>query len=337
MDLSTRYLGLRLAHPLVASASPLSYSLDGIRRLEDAGVSAIVMFSLFEEQLQMESEALHSLLDYGSESVSDVSSYWPEMPDYATGPDQYLSLIADAKAATRIPIIGSLNCTSEGGWVEFAGLFEEAGADAIELNIYHIPTDPTHSGAALEERYLSMIRAVRAATKLPLAIKLHPFFSSLPYTARQMAAAGADGLVLFNRFYQPDFDLERLDVTPTLRLSHAEELRLPLWWISILYGRVEADLALTTGVHDEIAVLKAMMAGARVAMMASTLLRNGLQRVGEILAALQRWMQEHEYTSIQQMQGSMSHQNVRVPEAFERINYMRVLNAYSDDPTGRWL
>lgn len=335
MDLKTKYLGMNLAHPLVPSASPLSHSLDGLRKLEDAGASAVVMFSLFEEQLQIESESLHHLLDYGKESVGEVTSYWPELPEYATGPDQYLELINRAKETLDIPIIASLNCNSLGGWIEFAQLIEEAGANALELNIYHIPTDPTVSASEQEAQYIEMIKSVRAHTSLPLAVKLHPFFSSLPHMAHQLAQHGADGLVLFNRFYQPDFDLEALEVAPKLVLSTTDELRLPLWWTSILYGKVNADLAITSGIHDHLGALKAMMAGARIAMMASELLRNGLGRIRAILQEIQRWMEEHEYESIQQMQGSMSHQNVRVPEAFERVNYMRVLRSYNDDPTGQ--
>jgi dihydroorotate dehydrogenase (fumarate) len=335
MNLKTKYLGMNLKHPLVPSASPLSHDLDSLRRLEDAGASAVVMFSLFEEQLHIESQALHNLLDYGRESVADVTSYWPELPEYASGPDQYLELINKAKETLDIPIIGSLNCNSLGGWVDFARLIEEAGANALELNIYHIPTDPQVSASAQEAQYIEMIKAVRAHTSIPLAVKLHPFFSSLPHTAQQLAEHGANGLVLFNRFYQPDFDLDTLEVAPRLVLSTSDDLRLPLWWTSILYGKIQADLAITSGVHNHLGVLKAMMAGARVAMMASELLRHGIGRIQQILNDLQRWMEEHEYESIQQMQGSMSHQNVRLPEAFERVNYMRVLRSYNEDPTGR--
>lgn len=335
MNLKTKYLGMNLKHPLVPSASPLSHDIDSLRRLEDAGASAVVMFSLFEEQLHIESQALHNLLDYGRESVADVTSYWPELPEYASGPDQYLELINKAKETLDIPIIGSLNCNSLGGWVDFASLIEEAGANALELNIYHIPTDPQVSASAQEAQYIEMIKAVRAHTSIPLAVKLHPFFSSLPHTAQQLAEHGANGLVLFNRFYQPDFDLDTLEVAPRLVLSTSDDLRLPLWWTSILYGKIQADLAITSGVHNHLGVLKAMMAGARVAMMASELLRHGIGRIQQILNDLQRWMEEHEYESIQQMQGSMSHQNVRLPEAFERVNYMRVLRSYNEDPTGR--
>lgn len=336
MDLKTNYLGMTLKHPLVPSASPLSHDLDGLRRLEDAGASAVVMFSLFEEQLHLESEALHNLLDYGRESVSDVTSYWRELPNYASGPDRYLELINKAKETLELPIIGSLNCTSLGGWVDFAALIQEAGADALELNLYHIPTNPEVSASEQEAQYIEIIKAIRAHVSIPLAVKLHPFFSSLPHTAQQLAQHGANGLVLFNRFYQPDFDLDTLDVAPRLVLSTSDDLRLPLWWTSILYAKIEADLAITSGVHNHLDVLKAMMAGACVAMMASELLRHGLGRIPIILNDLQRWMEEHEYESIQQMQGSMSHHNVRQPQAFERVNYMRVLHSYNEDPTGRF-
>jgi dihydroorotate dehydrogenase (fumarate) len=334
MDLSTTYLGLKLKHPVVPSASPLSQSLDGIRRLADAGASAIVMASLFEEQIEGESHLLDHYLTYGTESFAEALSYFPEMESYNVGPNAYLELIRNAKAAVDIPIIGSLNGVSIGGWTEYARYIQEAGADALELNIYNIATDPTLTGTAVEQMYLDVVRAVCAEVSIPVAVKVGPYFSSFANMAYRLSAAGATGLVIFNRFYQPDFDLEHLTVTPNLVLSSQYELRLPLRWTAILYGRVPVDLAITSGVHTHEAVLKGMMAGARVTMMASELLRNGVQRIGEIVEAMKAWMEEHEYESVVQMQGSMSQQNVAEPSAFERANYMRVLQSWQLDPTG---
>ncbi len=334
VDLRTRYLGLDLKHPVVPSASPLSQTLDGIRRLEDAGASAVVMYSLFEEQLTHESLSLEHYLSYGSESYAEALSYFPEPQDYNVGPDGYLDLIREAKAAVDIPIVGSLNGSSPGGWTHYAKLIEEAGADALELNIYHVATDPLQSGEAVEQLYLDVLRDVREMVSIPVAVKLSPFFSSMGHMAQKLARSGADGLVLFNRFYQPDFDLEALEVGPHLVLSDSNELRLPLRWIAILYGRVQADFALTTGVHDHIDVLKATMAGANVAMLASELLKNGVWRITDIVEAMTAWMVEHEYSSVAQMRGSMSQQHVADPDAFERANYMRTLQSFRFDPTG---
>jgi len=334
MDLSTTYLGLKLKHPVVPSASPLSQSLDGIRRLADAGAAAIVMYSLFEEQIEGESHLLDHYLSYGTESSAEALSYFPEMDHYNVGPDAYLALIRQAKAAVDIPIIGSLNGVSMGGWLEYARHIQAAGADALELNIYQIATDPMVTGAAVEEIYLDIVRAVCAAVAIPVAVKVGPYFSSFANMAHRLSTAGAAGLVIFNRFYQPDFDLEQLTVTPNLVLSGPHELRLPLRWTAILYGRIAADLAITSGVHTHEDVLKGMMAGAKVTMMASELLRHGVQRIGQIVDAMQVWMEEHEYESIVQMQGSMSQQHVAEPAAFERANYMKVLQSWQADPTG---
>lgn len=334
-DLSTTYLGIKLAHPLVASASPLSYTLDGIRRLEDAGVAAVVMYSLFEEQIEQESHALHHYLEYGTHSYAEALDYFPQPDQFNVGPHEYLELLRKAKEATRIPIMGSLNGVSSGGWIEYARMMQEAGADAIELNLYYLPTDPTLTGLEVEEMYLDVVRDVRQSVTIPIAVKVGPYFSNFTHMAARFVQAGASGLVLFNRFYQPDFDLEHLEVTPNLILSRADELRLPLTWIAILYGRIQADFAITSGVHSHLEVLKGMMAGAKVAMMASELLKNGVERVGAILQDLQTWMQEHEYESIRQMQGSMSQRYVANPDAFERGNYMKVLRSWRPDPTGR--
>jgi dihydroorotate dehydrogenase (fumarate) len=334
VDLSTSYLGLNLKHPVVPSASPLSDGLDKMRRLEDAGASAIVMYSLFEEQIVGESHLLDHFLSYGTHSFAEALDYFPEMDSYNVGPHGYLDQISRAKQSLSIPIIGSLNGVSTGGWVEYARMIQEAGADALELNIYYIPTDPGMSGADVEQMYLDVVRDVRASISIPLAVKLGPFFSSFANMAMKLADEGADGLVIFNRFYQPDFDLERLEVVPNLVLSSALEMRLPLRWVSILYGRVPVDFAITRGVHTYEDVLKGVMAGAKVTMMASELLRNGVGRIGLIVHELERWLEEHEYESVKQAQGSMSQKNVAEPAAFERANYMKVLQSWKFDPTG---
>ena len=328
LDLTTTYLGLHLKNPLVASASPLSKKIDTLRRLEDAGAAAVVMYSLFEEQLTHESQELHHYLERGTNSFAESLDYFPELDTYNMGPELYLEHLHNVKRALDIPVIGSLNGISPGGWVDYAHRMEQAGADALELNIYSLPTDPDVSSAELEDSYVQLVRDVRATIKLPIALKLSPFFTSLPHVAKRFVEAGANGLVLFNRFYQPDFDLEELEVIPNLELSTSHELRLPLRWIAILYGRIAADFALTSGVHTAQDVLKAMMAGANVAMMTSTLLTNGVGRLMHILNDLQEWMEEHEYVSIRQMRGSMSQQAVADPAAFERANYMRALSSF---------
>ncbi|NOZ72692.1 MAG: dihydroorotate dehydrogenase-like protein [Chloroflexi bacterium] len=333
MDLSTQYLGLKLKHPLVPSASPLSKSLDSIRQLEDADAAAVVMYSLFEEQITQESHQLDHYLAMGTEAFSEALSYFPDFEHYNIGPEQYLDLIRQAKEAVDIPIIGSLNGVSTGGWIKYAKMIEEAGADALELNIYYIPADSAMTGAAVEEMYVNVVRDVKKSIDIPLAVKLSPYFSSMANMAYRLSVAGADALVLFNRFYQPDFDLEKLEVIPDLQLSHSAELRLPLRWIAMLYGRVSVDFALTTGVHSHLDVLKGLMAGAKVTMLASELLDNGVQRLPEILAALETWLEEHDYESVQQLQGSMSQQHVAEPAAFERANYMKVLASWRPDTT----
>ncbi|RIK53881.1 MAG: dihydroorotate dehydrogenase-like protein [Chloroflexi bacterium] len=334
MDLSTTYMGMTLKHPVVPSASPLSSTLDGIRRLEDAGASAVVMASLFEEQILAESRALDHYLSFGTESFAEALSYFPSMSGYNVGPEGYLNLISKAKAAVGIPVIASLNGVSSGGWIEYARYMQEAGADGLELNIYYIPTDPAHTGIKVREMYLSVVRDVKASVNIPLAVKVGPYFSAFANMASLLHEAGASALVMFNRFYQPDFDLETLEVVPNLVLSSSHELRLPLRWVAILYGQVPVDFAITSGVHTYSDVLKGMMAGANVTMMASELLRNGEQRIGQIVSELQQWMEEHEYESMTQMRGSMSQRNVAEPAAFERANYMKVLQSWRQDPTG---
>ena len=328
MSLTTNYLGLALKNPIVASSSPLSHTVDSIRRLEDAGCSAVVMYSLFEEQITFDSFYVDHYLRNGTNSFAESLSFFPEMDDYNVWPDEYLNLIRRAKEAVDIPIIGSLNGVSAGGWVNYAGLIEDAGADALELNVYYVPTNIELTGVEVENIYLDMLRGVKGSVTIPLAMKLSPWFSSPGNMARRLVDEGANGLVLFNRFYQPDLDLETLQVAPRLVLSNSNELRLPLRWVAILYGRLLADLAITTGIHTSEDVLKGLMAGAKVTMMASELLQNGVRRVKEILSEVESWMDEHEYVSVAQMIGSMSQQNCAEPAAFERANYMKTLDSF---------
>ena len=335
MDLSTSYLGKRLKNPLVPSASPLSRQVDTIKQMEDAGAGAVVMHSLFEEQLSKEGVRLDHYLDYGTQSFAEAVTYFPEAEEYHVGPEQYLENIRGAKEATDLPIIGSLNGISPGGWMRYAQQIEQAGADALELNVYYIPTNPGMIGQEVEERYVDIVRTVKENVSVPLAVKLSPYFSAIANMAHRLSGAGADALVLFNRFYQPDFDLDNLEVIPNLQLSRSYDLRLPLRWIAILYKRVAVDFALTSGVHTFEDVLKGMMAGSSVTMLASELLENGIGRITEILDAMQAWMEEKEYVSVEQMQGSMSQQSVTEPSAFERANYMKVLQSWSPDPTGK--
>jgi dihydroorotate dehydrogenase (fumarate) len=330
-DLTTSYLGLPLKNPIVVSASPLSRDVPGIRRLEDAGAAAVVLPSLFEEQITQESRQLDHFLSYGVDSFAESLSYFPEMERYNTGPEGYLDLIRQAKQAVEIPVIASLNGVSRGGWTRYARLMEEAGADALELNIYYIPTDPAIPGAGVERMYIDVIREVRESTQIQLAVKIGPYFSSIPHMAGRLASAGADALVLFNRFYQPDLDLENLEVVPHLVLSNSNELRLPLRWIAILYACIPVEFAISSGVHTHEDLLKAVMAGANVAMMASALLDRGVNRIGEVLRDTTRWMEEREYESVTQMRGSMSQRHVAQPAAFERANYMRVLQSFRPD------
>ncbi|MGQ9501540.1 MAG: dihydroorotate dehydrogenase-like protein [Anaerolineae bacterium] len=327
-DLCTTYLGLPLKNPLVASASPLSEKVETARQLEEAGVAAIVMYSLFEEQIIHESLELDYYLERGTYAYAEALTYFPNLGRYALEPDKYLERIRELKRNLSVPIIANLNGASLGGWVKYAQKIEDAGADALELNIYYLSTEPDVTAVELEDRYVQLVQSVRSSVRIPLAVKLSPFFTALPNMAKRLVEAGADGLVLFNRFYQPDFDLETLEVVPNLTLSRPEELRLPLRWIAILYGRVEADLALTTGVHSGREVAKSILAGATVAMTASALLLNGPGRASTMLDELRQWMEEHEYTSVAQMRGAMSQQAVTESAAFERANYARVLSAF---------
>jgi dihydroorotate dehydrogenase (fumarate) len=328
-DLSTTYLGLSLSNPIVPSSSPLTRRLDALKKMEDAGAAAIVLYSLFEEQALLESKMLDLYLSEGTESFAEALTYLPEAPDYRSGPDDYMEHIFKAKNALTIPVIASLNGYSPGGWVRYAKEMEQAGADALELNTYFVATDPSMSGRAVEDMYVELLSEVKGNVKIPVAVKLSPFFSALPNMALRLSKAGARGLALFNRFYQPDIDIELLDVVPHLVLSHSDELRLPLRWIAVLYGKTDADLALTTGVHTAEDVIKGLLVGASVTMMASELLQNGVGRISAILRELHVWLEEHEYDSVAQLEGSMSLQSVANPAGFERANYMRVLGSYA--------
>lgn len=337
MNLSTNYLGLNLEHPLVASASPLTKSYDGIMNLIQAGPAAIVMHSLFEEQLNETSNELDHYMSYGTESFGEALTYFPEIDSFEVGPELYLEHISKAKRNSDIPIIGSLNGSSQGGWINFAKMIEEAGADALELNIYHIPTDPFMDSADVEAMYLETVRDVVDSVMLPVAVKLGPFFSSIPNICHKMSKMGVKGFVLFNRFYQPDIDIEHLEVAPNLVLSNSNDLRLPLRWVAILFSRIKADFAISSGIHNANDVLKSMMAGANITMMAAELLKYGTGRISDIKREIELWMEEHEYSSINQMKGSMSQRRVADPESFERSNYMKILNSFKQDPTGKLL
>ncbi|MBI5954998.1 MAG: dihydroorotate dehydrogenase-like protein [Chloroflexi bacterium] len=331
-ELSTTYLGLNLKNPLVVSASPLSKTLDRARKAEEAGASAIVMHSLFEEQIIHESLELDHFLTRSADTSAEALSYFPDSDTYLMGPEKYLRQVSDLKKTLKIPVIGSLNGVSKGGWTKYAKQIQDAGADAFELNLYYIPTDLNLTAQELENAQVELVAQVKSAISIPLAVKLSPFVTALPNFARRVVEAGASGLTLFNRFYQPDFDLEEMKINPSLELSTSTEMRLPLRWVSILYGKVNADFALTSGVHTAIDVVKAMMAGAKVTMMASALLQGGEKVIPSMLTDLEAWMKEKEYTSIKQMQGSMSQKAVKEPAAFERANYMAVLNTYKDLP-----
>jgi dihydroorotate dehydrogenase (fumarate) len=328
IDLSTTYLGLKLKNPLVASSSPLAKDLANIKKFEDAGVSAIVLHSLFEEQINAESLELDRFLSSQTESYAEALNYFPDMTRYNIGPDAYLEHIQKCKETVRIPIIASLNGVSAGGWVRYARLMQEAGADALELNIYLLPTDAEVSGEKIEQNYVDLVRHVMANVRIPVAVKFGPYFSSIPNFCRKLDQTGVDGLVMFNRFYQPDFDLETLEVKPNLFLSDSNTLLLRLHWVALLHGHIRADMAVTGGVHTVYGLLKSMMAGAKVAMSTSCLLRYGIDYAAQIIQDLREWMEEHEYESIQQMQGSMSVKHVTNAGVFERANYMKVLSSY---------
>ncbi len=328
IDLSTGYLGFQLPSPLVASAGPLSRSVDNVQRMADAGIGAVVLHSLFEEQIEVEAADLDRILASGVE-MQEAQSYFPDMTSYNIGPEGYLEHIEALKRAVRLPVIASLNGVSLGGWVRYAKLMEQAGADALELNLYEVAGDPEQSGAAIEDRYCSIVSEVRSQLRIPLAVKIGPYFTSIPNIARRLAQAGADAVVIFNRFYQPDFELESLSLVPSLQLSTSQELLPRLHWTALLHGRISADIAITGGVHTAEDIVKCMLAGARVAMTTSALLHHGIGYARSLLVDLNQWLVEHEYESIRQMQGAMSAGKVSDPGAFERANYMKVLGSYT--------
>lgn len=328
MDLTTTYMGLKLKNPLVPSASPLGCDISTVKRMEEAGASAVVLESLFEEQIIHEEFEIDHFLAQGTESFAEATSYFPESDMYNFGPDEYLAHIQKCKEAVGIPIIASLNGVSPGGWTDYARKIQEAGADALELNLYYLATDPAKDPRKIEDNYIEVLKSVKNAVTIPVALKLSPFFTSLSHMAKRFDEIGVDALVLFNRFYQPDIDLENLEVVPNLVLSTSESMRVPLRWIAILYGKLKANLAATTGIHTAEDVLKMIMAGADITQLCATLLQNGIGRITEIQEGMIKWMEDHEYESVKQMKGSMSHKSVAEPAAFERANYMRVLKNY---------
>jgi dihydroorotate dehydrogenase (fumarate) len=336
MELTTTYLGLKLRSPLVVSASPLSESLDNIKRMDAAGAGAIVLFSLFEEQLEEDHQTLYQHLVYSAESHPEAQTYLPEPQQFRLGPAAYLEHIRSAKVAVQTPIIASLNCTSPGSWMSFAKQIEAAGADALELNIYNIPTDPSISGAQVEQEYVDILKGIKAQIKIPVAVKLSPHFSNIANMAHQLDQAGADGLVLFNRFYQPDIDLETLDVYPHILWSTSQALRLPLRWVAILYGHISANLAATSGIHRATDVIKMIMVGANVTQLCSALLRNGIGYIKTLDEGVREWMQLYDYESLEQMRGSLSQINCPDPSAFERAQYIRGLTTYTSLRQQRW-
>jgi len=332
VDLSTTYLGLKLKNPLMVAACPLTHRVDWLRQLEENGAAAAVLPSLFEEQIEHDSSEMAKVREFGTESFAEALTYFPEEADYQTGPEKYLGFITEAKRAVSIPIIASLNGTSKGGWVRYAKMAQDAGADALELNIYFVAANLNMSSAEVESQYVDLVAAVKKSVSIPLAVKVGPYFSSVGNMAKRLAEAGADGLVLFNRFLQPDIDLETLETSPKLVLSSAHELLLPLRWIAILHGRIKASLAVTGGIHDADGLVKAILAGADAGMIASVLYQDGFDAIGNILAGAKEWMEEREYDSVEQMKGSMSQENCPHPAAFERGNYMKALTSYVGRP-----
>ncbi len=328
MNLKTEYMGLKLKNPLVASASPLMRNVDTVRKMEDMGIAAVVMESLFEEQIIHEQHELDHFLTHGAESYAEAVSYFPEPESYEMGPEEYLRHLESLKAAVDIPVIGSLNGVSPGGWMDYAKKMQDAGVDALELNAYYIATDMDKTSREIEDNYVGVLKTVKSEVKIPVAMKLSPFFTSTAAMAKRLDDEGADGLVLFNRFYQPDIDLENLDVYPNLVLSTSESMRLPMRWIAILYGKIKASLAATSGIHTAEDVLKMLMVGSDVTMICATLLKHGVERIQDILTDLVKWMEEHEYESVAQMKGSMSYKSVAEPAAYARANYMKVIKSY---------
>lgn len=328
MELATTYLGLPLKNPVMPGASPLVDNLDNVRRLEDAGAAAIVMHSLFEEQITNEQLAEFAHIENPAESFAEATSYFPHMEDYALGPDRYLQQISKIKECVEIPVIGSLNGISQGGWTDHARLIEQAGADALELNVYYVATDPTETGLEVEQRTLDILKSVKESVTIPVAMKLSPFFSSPGHFAKQLDDMGAAGVILFNRFYQPDIDIEDLQAAHRLDLSNSTELRKRLRWAAILYGHLNGDIAVSGGVHSVQDIIKAIMCGASAVQVVSCLLKHGPSRIGILIAGLRAWLEDHEYESVNQMRGSMSHQHCPDPSVFERANYLRVLQLW---------
>lgn len=329
MDLSTRYLGLNLRSPLVPSASPLSDEVDGIKRMEDSGAAAVVLHSLFEEQLTLEQESLQHHLTFGTDSFPEALTFFPMPQEFRSGPDEYLNHIRKAKESVHIPIIASLNGSSIGGWIEHAKKIQQAGADALELNVYFIPTDMDRDCIEIEQIYLDIVRAVKAAVSIPIALKMSPFFSNLANVAKRLDDTGVNGLVLFNRFYQPDVDLETMEVRPNINLSTPQALRLPMRWIAILYGKIKADIAATSGIHTAKDVIKMLAVGADVTMLCSVLLQKGIGQIRNIETEVCEWMEEHDYQDLRQLQGSMSQKYCSDPAAFERAQYMKAIISYN--------
>jgi dihydroorotate dehydrogenase (fumarate) len=328
MDLTTRYLGLNLRTPLVPSASPLSEELDNLKRMEDAGASAVVLHSLFEEQVRSEQDAVQYQMMYGTESFPESLSFFPKPAEFQTGPEEYLIQIRKAKEAVRIPIIASLNGAGIGGWVDYAKKIQQAGADALELNVYSIPTEMDRTSAEIEQTYIDIATAVKSVASIPVAMKLSPFFSNMANMAKRLDQAGVNGLVLFNRFYQPDISLEDMEVQANINLSTPHDMRLPLRWLAILYGRIKADLAATSGIHGAKDVLKMLMVGADVTMLCSVLLSKGLNVIREIETEMSNWLADHDYQSVRQLQGSMSQKYCTDPSAYERALYMRAIMSF---------
>jgi len=330
VDLKTRYLGLEMKNPLVASASTLSKKLTNIKKMEDAGIASVVLYSLFEEEITHESLALDYFLSRGTESFAEALTYFPDFDNYNIGPEKYLGLISKAKESVQIPIIASLNGISSGGWIEYAKLIEQAGADALELNLYYVSTDLDVAGVELEKAYVELVRNIRGEIKIPISVKLSPFFTSFSSIAAELVGVGANGLVLFNRFYQPDINIENMRVEPTLELSTSSDLLLPLRWTAILYKKVNADLALTSGVHSGKDIVKSLLAGASVVMSASELVKNGIDRAESLLQEFSNWMDVHEYESVDSLRGVLSQRSVAQPAAFERANYMKALTLFDN-------
>jgi dihydroorotate dehydrogenase (fumarate) len=328
MDLSTTYLGLKLRSPLVPAASPMSEEIDTIKQMEDAGASAVVLYSLFEEQLRQDSAELAHHMEHGTYSFAEALTYFPEPHEFRLGPEEYLKHISAAKQAVNIPVIASLNGSSVGGWTDYAKVIQQAGADALELNIYNIPTDMELSAADVEQTYLDIVKAVKSAVTIPVAVKLSPFFTNFANMAKRVDLLGTDGLVLFNRFYQPDIDLESLEVKPNILLSTPMAMRVPLRWVALLFGKLRTSLAATSGIHRASDVLKMLMAGADVTMLCSALLRHGPRQIGVIERDLVAWMEEHEYASVAQLKGSLSQKNCPEPSAFERAQYMKAISQF---------